>query len=347
MIPNSQTSVLPPPDGTLPPQLLSFYTTLKNNLTASFSEAPPYTIQRLAELILRPTAHYRTLPAYLRALDRTISVSSTSDVFPLPSSALDTVNATANGAPVGGSFLAATTDGPSYADDFNGAALTRIPWLRDTADMSDSPDRPLGAGSGTASAPTTDLRTESTSVIDGPNGAGSVETVTVAVNGVPSASVGTQQRLPGASAADGTSPSLQLSAAAASSLTEAPQPQDTGSGTLPRSPQPTGEDEDERPHARGPEEIGMEDMGPQTYDPDAGARTGVGAGPAASLIDAEKAMGRPGEGEVVGGEAKKADEEATMQSIEVDKDAGDSADADAEPDADAMSLDEADKENQP
>ena len=339
VIPNSQTSALPPPDGTLPPQLLSFYTSLKSNLTNSFSDAPPYTVQRLAELILQPTTHYRTLPAYLRALDRTISVSSNSDVFPLPSSALDAVNASSNGTPVAGGLLAPTT-GPNHGDDFNGAALTRIPWLRDSASMLDTSERPPGGGTGVS--PTTDLRTESTSMIDGPNGAGSIETVTVAVNGVPSAGLSAQQRVPSASADSAPAP-LQPSGAATASVTDAPQPQESGGAALPRSPRAGDEEEEERPHARGPEEIGMEDMGPQAYSPDSDARSST-VGPAASLINAEKAMGRPGEGEIVGGEDDKSGE-ATRASSETLKEGEDGVEADAEADADAMSLDELDKEN--
>ena len=334
MIPNSQTSALPAPEGTLPPQLLSFYTNLKTNLTTSFSDAPPYTVQRLAELVLYPTTHYRTLPAYLRALDRTISVSSNSDVFPLPSSGLDTINSASNGA-----FLASTTSTP-HADDFNGAALTRIPWLRDTASMLDTSERSLGGGIGIA--PGTDLRTESTSVIDGPNGAGSIETVTVTVNGVPSTGPGTTVTQPRLATVptDGVTPtSLRPSAAATSAVTEAPQPEDSGSSTLPRSPRNTEDDEEERPHARGPEEIGMEDMGPQSLSTVASGRGGS-AGPAANLMDAEKAMGRPGEGEVVGGADENKDEENLVEEGEETKKEDEASSGDTAADPDAMSIDE-------
>ena len=335
VIPNSQTSALQLPEGTLPPPLLSFYTNLKTNLSTSFSDAPPYTIQRLAELVLYPTTHYRTLPAYLRALDRTISVSSNSDVFPLPSSGLDTINSASNGA-----FLASST-GPPHADDFNGAALTRIPWLRDTASMLDTSERSLG---GMGIAPGPDLRTESTSVIDGPNGAGSIETVTVTVNGVPSSGAGTTTAThPCLSTVptDGVTPSsVRPSAAVTSAVTEAPQPDGSSNSTLPRSPMNTEDEEEELPHARGPEEIGMEDMGPQSMSTMASGRGGS-AGPAVSLTNVEKAMGRPGEGEVVGGtdenkvEEQLEDEEAKEEEV--------SSGVSAQADADAMSIDEVEK----
>lgn len=345
VIPDSQNSANAASEGTLPPQLLSFYTNLKSNLTNSFPEAPPYTVQRFAELVLHPTAHYRTLPTYLRALDRTISVSSPSNVFPIPSSGLNAVSASINGTPVGVNLLAATA-GSGLADDFNGAALTPIPWLRDSADMLDSPERPLEPRGGMGVGPIADLRTESTSVIDGPNGTGSIETVTVAVNGVPSVSAGVntaQQHLSAGLTGGVTGSSLRPSNAATSAVTEAPQPQESSSGALPRSPRSNDDDEDERPRARGPEEIGMEDMGPQGHFRDGGAR-GLAAGPAGSLIDAEKAMGRPGEGEVVGGHEEKA--EATEGSAEeANQEVNNNAEADAEGDADAMSLDGSDKEN--
>lgn len=298
-IPNSQNSITPP-DGSLPPQLQAFYTNIKRALETYFPERPPYTIQRFAELILNPTAHYRTLPAYLRALDRVLSISSTSDLFPLPVSALDS-----NG--TGSSSVIGAVGGPSHVEEFNGAALTRIPWLRDSADLIGMDERTTGT--------TTDLRTESTAVIDGPNGAGSIETVTVAMNGVPSQ--GSSVRSVGSA---GPASSIHPSTAATSMVTNAPEPSanDQNHSTV-MAPSEDGNG-DEIPHARGPEEIGMEDMGPQ-------GRSGVegSIGPAASVIAAEKAMGRPGEGERIDGSAEGRETDS------------------AEDNTDAMSIDEADK----
>ncbi|KDE03254.1 hypothetical protein MVLG_06248 [Microbotryum lychnidis-dioicae p1A1 Lamole] len=42
---------------------------------------PPFTIQRLCELILYPQKHYNSLPKYLRALMRVVSVASTRSAF--------------------------------------------------------------------------------------------------------------------------------------------------------------------------------------------------------------------------------------------------------------------------
>ena len=47
-----------------------------------FEGQPPFTIQRLAELILRPSEHHHTLPKYVSALKRLLSVTATRDAFP-------------------------------------------------------------------------------------------------------------------------------------------------------------------------------------------------------------------------------------------------------------------------
>ncbi|MCJ1350195.1 MAG: hypothetical protein MMC33_000176 [Icmadophila ericetorum] len=228
------TTVLPTPAGALPPQLLSLLSSIHSTLKTSFAKGPPHTIQRLAELALHPSVHYRTLPSYLRAIDRVISVSSTADTFPLPS----VETALMNGDGLSDNYLSINT----RQDDFNGAALTRIPWLRDATSMT-----VIG------SAP--DLRTESTAMIDGPNGAGSLETVTVSIN-----NMGSGRRENGGLRSD-----MKPIIAAEQLRLD------------------LEEDGDERtPHARGPEEIGVEDMGPQS----------VSEG-----FDIEAALGRKGEGE--------------------------------------------------
>ena len=275
VVADSQASTIATPPGTLHPQLLSLYSTIQSTLKGSFSAAPPYTIQRLAELILYPTTHYRTLPSYLRALDRVISVSSTADTFPLHVSAADNEP---------NSFLASSSTS-SQANDFNGAALTRIPWLRGN-DHAITVERPLAS----------DLRTESTSVIDGPNGAGSMETVTVSVNGIGGAARGTNAFRVNPNAAP-AEPLEQLL------VTERAKE----SGLVPRQ---EAEADEERVHARGPEEIGMEDMGPQTS-----------AATATHVFDAEAAVGRPGEGErVLTVEEKENDEGVDVDVIAKDAD---------------------------
>ena len=313
---NHAAQPVQPPDsietqsGTLPPDLLSLYTTSTHILEKDFAHSPPYTIQRLAELVLYPKKHYRFLPAYLRALDRIVSVSSPYSDFPLPSLHV---------APPGG-FLTngdtsqvngiAERDGLGSDESLGGALLTPIPWLRNTSLASAASSGNQGEG---------ELHSESTETIEGPNGAGSIETVTVTVNGVPSAtSVAHTSPAP-------TSPTLSEQSDASSSSssggnTEAQlreqgavtqgellrQEQEAGVIPLTQSsprrsliaggavavgrepamtagpaaaPDPMDERPEEHPHARGPEEIGMEDMGPQHQSLDAG-------------LDMEAAVGR-------------------------------------------------------
>ncbi|MCJ1404315.1 hypothetical protein MMC11_007540 [Xylographa trunciseda] len=278
MVPDSQPSSIAAPLGSLPPQLLSLFSAIQKTLMSEFSISPPHTVQRLAELVLRPSSHYRTLPAYLRALDRVLSVSSTANVFPLPSIA--TNNTKENGVGEAASYLGAARGPVAHTqmrDEFSGAALTRIPWLREPHHMLMNKDRQLAG----------DLRTESTSLIDGPNGAGSLETVTVSVNGMtrtmkrdPLGLVTTQSEngLPGSEAVQSGRITRSSTASALAKKEEE-------------------EADEEKVHARGPDEIGVEDMGPQATD-----RADRG-------FDVEAALGRPGEGEDMDGKGLSAERE--------------------------------------
>src|SRR5207248_2209759 len=140
-------------------------------LRTNFSTHPPHTIQRLSELILQPTRHYTRLEPYLRALDRVVNVSSGADKFPLPVAAIstDATGVLRNGT-AGSAATALGSD-----ESLGGALLTPIPWLREG-----------GGGDGMDTETQPRVRTESTQTIEGPRGAGSVETVTVALNGVAS-----------------------------------------------------------------------------------------------------------------------------------------------------------------
>ncbi|KAK3701639.1 hypothetical protein LTR37_015390 [Vermiconidia calcicola] len=304
-----------PPDsiemqsGTLPPDLLSLYTTSTHILEKDFAHSPPYTIQRLAELVLHPKKHYRFLPAYLRALDRIVSVSSPISDFPLPS-----LNANKHGGFLTNGDASQANgvperDGLGSDESLGGALLTPIPWLRNNAltNMTSSTSQNEG-----------ELRSESTETIEGPNGAGSIETVSVTVNGVPSAtSVAHTSPAP---ASPTLSDQSDASSSSSSGTTEAQLReqgavtqgellrQEQEAGVIPitqtsprrallaggavavgREPAVSGashvsietieDGPDEAPHARGPEEIGMEDMGPQHAPHDAG-------------LDMEAAVGR-------------------------------------------------------
>jgi len=142
----------------LPAEVLQLLDQSLETLRTCFAEKPPHTIQRLSELVLYPTKHYRTLPAWLRALDRVVSVSSGADIFPLsdlpPNIGL--ANGVLNGADAGGILFANSAnetrngyDRESLGSDesLGGALLTPIPWLKDS-DLSSS----SGSGNETASS---------------------------------------------------------------------------------------------------------------------------------------------------------------------------------------------------
>ncbi|KAL9581951.1 MAG: hypothetical protein Q9212_003587 [Teloschistes hypoglaucus] len=296
--PSNNPPAISPPAGTLPPQLLSLIASIKSTLLASFASAPPHTVQRLAELLLRPQSHYRTLPSYLRAIDRVVSVSSPTTVFPLPTSTPASFNgggyvhgsSYSNGSGyLNGSITPVDTSSNDVDPDemLGGAALTPIPWLRETlAPGSGERERMVGS----------DLRRESTSVIDGPNGIGSVETVTVA-------NVNENTRQVGAAVTQGELIRQEQEAG----VVPVPMSRNT---TAPPSVGQSGDETDVEegeavvPHARGPEEIGMEDTGPQTSS--------------TAGFDVEAALGRKGEGE--GPRLQKPAEESGEKGVEKDKD---------------------------
>ena len=294
------TSVAPP-SGTLPPPLVTLLNTVKSGLNTTFRTSPPHTAQRLAELLLHPSLHYRTLPSFLRALDRIVSVSSPLSAFPLPNIPFASANH---------SFVNGSSSPENEQDDetLSGATLTPIPWLRRDGS---SPSRPPSTSSvhphPQHHATASDLRTESTTQIDGPNGAGSIETVTVAVNGLNNRTTSTNPTT--SSVSNGTPVTQGELLRQEQEAGVVPVPVQTplismaaSQGRITRSasangaqvstdaettmPSEDGEvDEGTRVHARGPDIIGMEDMGPQA------SPAGIGG------LDIEGAVGRRGEAE--------------------------------------------------
>lgn len=130
-VPDSQPQSSEQSNDTLPPPLALLLTSIRSAIHAFFVDKPPHTIQRFAELILRPTAHYRTLPAYLRAVDRVVSVTSGADIFPFNTPASnDLSNGLLHPTNSAGTYLT-----PDYAhglgsdESLGGALLTPIPWL--------------------------------------------------------------------------------------------------------------------------------------------------------------------------------------------------------------------------
>ncbi|KAI1856865.1 uncharacterized protein JN550_013639 [Neoarthrinium moseri] len=346
--------------GTLPQQIAAMLAEITTTLTSTFPKYPPHTVQRLAELVLAPKHHYKSLPSYLHALDRVVHVTSGLNIYPLPPAVPEV--------PTGGvlSNGVSDTNGPNpFAtpgsdEALGGALLTPIPWLQNSAAVQALSPQPQQQapqpqpqpqasaegetasgrtnGNGHDPADSPELRTESTETIDGPNGMGHIETVTVTVNGIssmgtrgvgvtqgellrqeqragvvpvsqlashhahhhpqqqlraaPSASAGPAAGGAAAPIAPGTgqsegAPASSDATASTSSIAAAEQAVESGEvvGTV------AGADEDEKPHARGPEEIGPEDMGPQREGSSATSYVG-GPGVEMQGIDVEAAVGR-------------------------------------------------------
>lgn len=155
-LPPSQHEATPPapPIDEIPALLIQMLNGITTTLRSAFAEKPPHTIQRLAELVLHPTKHYKTLPAWLRAVDRVVGVSSSADIFPLAQgppthgivNGIDEKNNPGRG---GGILFGSTEIRNGYSYDANnlgsdeslgGALLTPIPWLKNGLATSSSTD---------------------------------------------------------------------------------------------------------------------------------------------------------------------------------------------------------------
>jgi hypothetical protein len=271
-------------EGVLPLQLQQVYTSITSTLTSLFTKYPPHTIQRLAELILSPKEHYRTLASYLHALDRVVHVTSGAHTFPLPPAIpdLSSLSVLSNGTtgvdPLSISWVnpssVSTASALGSDESLGGALLTPITWL---SKPSTGIHSPLEG----------EVKTESTTMTDGPNGPGGVETVSVSVNGVSSATAS-----PPKSDTDLTATLRAEGGVTQGELLR----QEQRAGVVPAAQlQNRGDvdgmgEEDELPHARGPEEIGMEDMGPQGESSSSERKGGVGQN--IQGIDIERAVGR-------------------------------------------------------
>ncbi|KAL7620280.1 hypothetical protein AAE478_009273 [Parahypoxylon ruwenzoriense] len=195
----------PLPPGALPPQITSMIAEITSTLISIFPRYPPHTLQRLSELVLVPRHHYRSLPTYLHALDRVVHVTSGLNIYPLPPAVPDIKSASLLSNGVTDALAPPSPWATPGSDEaLGGALLTPIPWLQPnhhgmggpshshsplgTPDHQRSPSTgPNNAGPGGMSADFEgEVRTESTETIDGPNGVGSIETVSVSVNGIPS-----------------------------------------------------------------------------------------------------------------------------------------------------------------
>ncbi|RKL01793.1 hypothetical protein BFJ68_g12171 [Fusarium oxysporum] len=264
-------------DGALPKQLADMVIDITKHLE-TFETHPPHTIQRLAELILRPRAHYRAVAPYLHAVDRVVQVTSSTKTYPLPPPIPDMSSMHLNGEDPKDPAVSVSWSNPTTAalgtdEALGGALLTPIPWLTRRSPES-SQDTP-GA----------QIHSESTETIEGPNGVGSIETVSVSVNGIPSTGHArgvTQGELLRQEQRAGVVPVSQLSRAQEVVHEGERMTMDEEEDEEPH------EEEDEIPHARGPEEIGMSDTGPQSTTTSFMSEGSMGM----QGIDVEAAVGR-------------------------------------------------------
>ncbi|KAG8159596.1 hypothetical protein KVR01_010233 [Diaporthe batatas] len=336
-----------PEPGTLPPQIVAMIAEINGVLNESFHTYPPHTIQRLAELILGPRQHYKSLPSYLHAVDRVVHVTSGNNTYPLPPAIPDMSSMTL-GVPNGvmdqghgnhesgpdtSMAWVSTSNGNAIGSDeaLGGALLTPIPWLQRRSSGnrdgdggsesgesstlgSDGGPSPLASNQSPAASSSSpsqrsssqqssrqfETRTESTETIDGPNGVGSIETVSISVNGIPPMGSAAQQRVitqgelirqeqragvVPVSQLQRSGPVVVTSSSSAEGATASPADDgsstdaadndtpmgEAGAGAEGEQPKDTSSDrsdeempdEEEAPHARGPDHIGAADMGPQ------------------------------------------------------------------------------------
>ena len=246
----------------IPPQMEEMLSAIKTNLTTRFARMPPHTIQRLAELLLRPREHYRFAGPYLRAIDRVISVSSTADVFPLVP-----VQRAAGHLPNGTGTLIGT--GSSWNDlldgdeNLGGALLTPIPWLQNDAvdDMRSDVSRGTDMVNGTNRHDQADINSDDDDFGDDDDDeqAGSLRT----------GGAVTQGELLRQEQEAGIVPSNEpIGRHASTGLMRA------------ASDDACFADGEDHPHPSGPCEVGVEDMGPQV------------PGDAPGRFDVDVALGR-------------------------------------------------------
>jgi hypothetical protein len=202
-------------------------------------------------------------------------VSSPLTIFPLPQAVLPTAGGLLNGTT---SVSLPQTSTLGSDESLGGALLTPIPWLHSRGQN--------------------ELISESTEIVDGPNGAGRIETVTV---GMLSGQVPRQEPAsashvsqiasshPDGETLPSTGPVTQgellrqeqqagIVLNNPHSLTTSPTRSTFGEAEGGGTVVETVEAEEEAPHARGPEIIGMEDTGPQKQG---------------ASLDIEGAVGRP------------------------------------------------------
>lgn len=233
----------------------SLHAEIRRAIGQTFINDPPHTIQRVAELLLQPKREYRFLPPYLQALNRSLSVTSGTKVFPLPSTTLGAQPATL------GITINGTSDSGLGSDEsLGGALLTPIPWL--TRSIPQSPGADVDH-----TLRDTAFRLQEQFPIRDDEGYSDTEfqehTLTGAgfTNGDAS-TLDAQLRSEGA-----VSQGELLRMEQLAGVVPVPARHQEGNAAW-HEPEAhdshiSDESPEEQPHARGPEEIGAEDIGPQ------------------------------------------------------------------------------------
>lgn len=255
-----------------PTELFPEWSSIRTTLTTSFATSPPHTVQRLAELILRPRSHYRYVGPYLRAVDRVVSVSSGSDSF--PSMSIRSAGLNAGGLPNGTTTLAPTgSSWNSFSDgdeSLGGALLTPVAWLRTeqpeemVTEILPSSERMNGPSHAEANASETDHGMVDDGGTESLRNLGAV----------------TQGEL------------LRQEQEACVVPPAQPVGRQPRTGTV--EAERTMEGEEHHPHASGPAEVAIEDVGPQE------------PGEALGRFDVDVALGRKTPSREVGGIAASA-----------------------------------------
>ena len=202
-------------------------------------------------------------------------MSSNTAVFPLPASTPG--GAGGPGGPLANGIHGGLLENKEVLgsdESLGGALLTPIPWLRS------HPPAPSSAGSssGSSSGSAREIKHESEEMIDGPNGAGRIETVTV-INGVLTTTPIVPSNSPAPESAAATPTETRLRDEGAVTQGELlRQEQEAGVVTI-GHPAGRANETEEHPHARGPDSIDAEDVGPQER-------------PIGSELDIDAAVGR-------------------------------------------------------
>lgn len=349
--------------GSLPGPIAKMLDGITSTILNDFTDYPPHTIQRLAELVLRPKQHYRSLTGYLHALDRVVHVTSGSNIYPLPptffsmgdASTVSNGEDAASGTALGTALLPTSNSSMDDEEALGGALLTPIPWLSSQPNGAGDSEDGMGSEDGSIDSPVStrsdpamtqaspppqqqsspsrnpsannsprpQIRTDNTETIEGPNGTGTIETVSVSmVNGVPTmtststsstsnnnntvlASRGvTQGELLRQEQRAGVVPLTQLvrqQQQEARAQAEMNHNNNDNNNNNEDTDSPMGNNEPEldveMPHARGPDAIDDADIGPQRASTSHSAVYTIGTTPEGAAIqmqsiDIEAAVGR-------------------------------------------------------